>query len=89
METYPSILHELNKSYIEYRWVSRYFPLEKTEAMKELDKWQGKHHGARKSTKQLMAEMAMDVQTHKENVGAGELERDVGEAMKDAYMARR
>jgi len=86
METYPSILHELNKSYIEYRWVSRYFPLEKTEAMKELDKWQGKHHGARKSTKQLMAEMAMDVQTHKENVGAGELERDVGEAMKELTM---
>jgi type IV secretion system protein VirB4 len=86
METYPSILHELNKSYIEYRWVSRFFPMEKTEAMKELDKWQGKHHGARKSTKQLMAEMAMSVETHKENIGAGELEHDVGEAMKELTM---
>jgi len=83
METQPMILHELNKSYIEYRWVSRFFPLEKTEAMKELDKWQGKHHGARKSTKQLFAEMTMDVETHKENIGATELENDVGEAMKE------
>lgn len=86
METYPSMLHELNKSYIEYRWVSRFFPMEKTEAMKELDKWQGKHHGARKSTKQLMAEMALSVETHKENVGASELEADVGEAMKELTM---
>jgi type IV secretion system protein VirB4 len=86
METYPSILHELNKTYIEYRWVSRFFPMEKTEAMKELDKWQGKHHGARKSTKQLMVEMSMNVETHKENVGAGELEADVGEAMKELTM---
>jgi type IV secretion system protein VirB4 len=86
METYPSMLHELNKSYIEYRWVSRYFPMEKAEAKKELDKWQGKHHGARKSTKQLMAEMALNVETHKENIGAGELEADVGEAMKELEM---
>jgi type IV secretion system protein VirB4 len=86
METYPSILHELNKTYIEYRWVSRFFPMEKTEAMKELDKWQGKHHGARKSTKQLMMEMSMNIETHKENVGAGELEADVGEAMKELTM---
>lgn len=86
METYPSILHELNKCYIEYRWVSRFFPLEKPEAQKELEKWQGKHHGARKSAGQMMAEMAMDVTTAKENVGAGELESDVGEAMKELQM---
>jgi type IV secretion system protein VirB4 len=86
METYPSILHELNKTYIEYRWVSRYFPMEKVEAMKELEKWQGKHHGARKNAKQLMMEMSMNIETHKENVGAGELERDVGEAMKEVTM---
>jgi type IV secretion system protein VirB4 len=86
METYPSILHELNKVYIEYRWVSRYFPLDKKEAMKELDKWQGKHNGAKKNTKQLLLEMSMDVETQKENIGASELVKDVGEAMKEIEM---
>ena len=86
METYPSMLHELNKSYIEYRWVSRFFPMQKAEAQKELDKWQGKHHGARKSTKQMIAEMSMNVETQKENVGAGELVKDVGEAMVEISM---
>jgi len=83
METYPTILHHLNKCYIEYRWVSRFFPLEKEEAMKELDKWQGKHQGARKNAKQLMAEVALNVELQKENVGAGELKRDTEEAMKE------
>jgi type IV secretion system protein VirB4 len=86
METYPSILHELNKVLIEYRWVSRYFPLDKKEAMKELDKWQGKHNGAKKPAKQLILEMSMDVDTQKENIGASELVKDVGEAMKEIEM---
>ena len=86
MQTYPSILHELNKTYIEYRWVSRFFPMDKQEAQKELERWQGKHHGAKKSTGQLMAEMALDVNTHKENVGASALEGDVGEAMIELQM---
>ena len=86
MNTYPSILQELNKCYVEYRWVARFFPLEKTAAQKELEKWQGKHHGAKKSAGQLVAEMSMDVQTSRENIGAGELENDVGEAMKELQM---
>lgn len=80
METYPAILNELNKQYVEYRWVSRYFPLSKPEAMKELEKWQKKHFAGRKSMKQYVAEMTMNYESQRVNQGAVVQQGDVENA---------
>lgn len=83
METYPLIIHELNKVGVEYRWVNRYFPLGKEEALNELNKWQKKHFAGRKSLKQNITEMAMHVETHTENTGSSALQADVEQAIID------
>lgn len=83
METYPSILHDLNKAEVEYRWSSRFFPLGKQEALKELDKWQARHHGNQKSNKQLIGELMFNVETSRVNQGAVAEQSDVEVAQQE------
>lgn len=70
MATYPLILNELNKLEVELRWVTRYFPLGKEEGRNELEKWQKKHFAGRKSFKQYMAEVTMNIESQRENRGS-------------------
>lgn len=65
--TYPAILNELNKTDIEYRWVSRYFPLEKKEGLDELVKFQQQAAGSKSSGKQLASEFALGIKDTLEN----------------------
>ena len=77
--TYPAILNELNKLDCEYRWVSRFFPMEKSEAMKEIDKQiQGASAGA-KSGKKMASEMFFGYESRIENQGALAAVGDIGE----------
>jgi len=55
-ETYPDILESLNRSRMEYRWVTRFICLEKEEAKKEAQKKEKKHRGSKKTFMQTFAE---------------------------------
>jgi type IV secretion system protein VirB4 len=55
-ETYPAIFEPLNRSGIEYRWVTRFLCLDKEEAKKEVQKKEKAHRGARKTFLQVFAE---------------------------------
>jgi len=55
-ETYPDILESLNRTRMEYRWVTRYICLEKEVAKKEAQKKEKSHRGSRKSFLQTFAE---------------------------------
>ena len=52
---------------IEYRWVSRYFPLGKEQSLKELVTYQQQAAASKSSTKQLATEMALGVKDNLEN----------------------
>lgn len=65
--TYPAILNKLNALEIEYRWVSRYFPLGKEQSLKELVTYQQQAAASKSSTKQLATEMALGVKDNLEN----------------------
>jgi type IV secretion system protein VirB4 len=55
-ETYPDILESLNRTRMEYRWVTRYICLDKEEGKKESQKKEKAHRGSRKSFLQTFAE---------------------------------
>ena len=55
-ETYPAIFEPLNRSGIEYRWVTRFICLAKEDAKKEVQKKEKAHRGARKTFMQVFAE---------------------------------
>ena len=55
-ESYEGILDRLNRLAIEYRWVSRYIPLDKLTAQKVLETYRKKWFGKRVSLKQMMIE---------------------------------
>ena len=67
IRTYPAILNELNKLTLEYRWVSRYFPLSKKQALDELVKYQQQAAGSKTSAKQFAGEFAMGIKDNLEN----------------------
>lgn len=79
-DTYPAILNELNKLNIEYRWVSRYFPLSREQALKELKQYQQNAAAEKKSAGQMMSEMD-GKQTTLENHAAVASQKDVEAAM--------
>lgn len=78
--TYPAILDELNKINIEYRWVSRFFPLSREQALKELKSYQNNAAAEKKSAGQMASEMSGQTTTL-ENVAAVAEQNDVEQAM--------
>lgn len=65
--TYPAILNELNKMEMEYRWVSRYFPLSKAMALKELKDYQRNAAASKSSAKDIGAEFALGIKNNLED----------------------
>ena len=88
-ETYPAIFDRLNRTGIEYRWSTRFICLDKKDGLKEIDKWQARFHGGRKSAKQIMTEYTEKHESSRVNQGAVALEADASaaqvEAMTDLY----
>ncbi len=78
--TYPAILNELNKLEIEYRWVSRYFPLSKKAAIDELVKYQQQAAGSKTSSKQLASEFALGIKDNLENKSGAIAQNEAEEA---------
>lgn len=83
MRTYPLIFNQLNKLFIEYRWVTRFFPMSKPQAVKELEKWQKNHFAGRKNLKQYIAELTMNIESQRENMGAVAKQGEVESAQVD------
>lgn len=79
-ETYPAILNELNKLNIEYRWVSRYFPLSQEQAVRELKSYQNNAAAGKKNAGQMMDEVN-GKSTTLENKAALAQQKDVEQAM--------
>lgn len=80
--TRPAILNELNKLNLEYRWVSRFFPLTKDQALKDLMKIQQNGAAGRTSSKQLANDwMFGESQNKLENTASVAVQNDAEEAM--------
>jgi type IV secretion system protein VirB4 len=75
-ETYPAILDDLNRTRLEYRWVSRYICLDKEEGKKEARKKEKAHRGNRKTFLQTFAESTSGEASAAVNHGAGVKESD-------------
>jgi type IV secretion/conjugal transfer VirB4 family ATPase len=53
----PGILDGLNRLAIEYRWMNRFIPLDKTEALKEIGKYRKRWFSKRKSIAVMLKEI--------------------------------
>jgi type IV secretion/conjugal transfer VirB4 family ATPase len=53
----PGLLDKLNRQGIEYRWVTRFIPLDKAEAEKELTEYKRRWFAKRKSVSTMLKEM--------------------------------
>lgn len=62
-ETTPGILGELNKLGFSYRWMTRFLPLSKTEAVKVITKTRRQWFAKRKSVAALLKEALMNEQS--------------------------
>lgn len=85
LRTQPAMFDVLNGANIEYRWSTRFIGLSKTDALKSIEKYQRKHHGERKSLKQMVAEEATKMELGSENQGAMTLEQDAQDAYVECY----
>jgi len=58
--SYPGILDALNWLNYEYRWVTRFLPLDKIDAQRELNQYRKKWFSKRKGAMQLIKEVAQN-----------------------------
>jgi len=85
-DTYPAILEALNRTRIEYRWVTRYICLSKEEGKAEAQKKEKSHRGSQDSFVQSIAKAASKDGTSGSktiNHGAAVKEQDSIDAGKD------
>jgi type IV secretion system protein VirB4 len=80
METYPAMLSALNGSHIEYRWSIRWISRGKQEASKDIEKYQKRFYGSRKSWGQALAESVGNFESSREDPAAVAFEKDTNEA---------
>jgi type IV secretion system protein VirB4 len=80
METYPAILSALNGSHIEYRWSIRWISRGKQEAAKDIEKYQKRFYGSRKSWGTAIAESVGNFESGREDPAAVEFEKDTNTA---------
>ncbi|MDR1909491.1 MAG: hypothetical protein LBQ35_06215 [Spirochaetaceae bacterium] len=75
-DSYPAILDTLNRSRIEYRWVSRYICLDLDDGKKEAHKKEKAHRGSKTTFLQTFAESTSGQPARTVNHGAGVKEND-------------
>jgi type IV secretion system protein VirB4 len=80
METYPAMLSALNGSHIEYRWSIRWITRGKQDASKDIEKYQKRFYGSRKSWGQALAESVGNFESSREDPAAVAFEKDTNEA---------
>ena len=80
MQTYPAMLGILNSSQIEYRWVSRWIGRSKAESSKDIEKYQKRFYGSRKSWGTALAETVGNYESGREDPSAVAFEEDTNTA---------
>jgi type IV secretion system protein VirB4 len=88
-ETYPAMLQILNSSEIEYRWVIRWIARSKEESAKDIERYQKRFYGSRKSWGTAIMETVGNYESGREDPAAFAFEQDTNEAKvelsSDAY----
>jgi type IV secretion system protein VirB4 len=88
-ETYPAIFASLNQSRIPYRWSTRWISRSKLEASRDIEKYQKRFYGSRKSWGTAIAESLGNFESGREDPAARAFEEDTNaakvELATDAY----
>lgn len=80
MQTRPAILGILNSSKIEYRWSSRWIGRDKADSAKDIEKYQKRFYGSRKSWGTAFAETMGNFESGREDPAASAFEADTNAA---------
>ncbi len=80
MQTRPDILGVLNSSQIEYRWSSRWIGRDKADSAKDIEKYQKRFYGSRKSWGTALAETMGNFESGREDPAASAFESDTNAA---------
>jgi type IV secretion system protein VirB4 len=79
-ETYPAMLNVLNASAVEYRWVIRWLARSKQESSKDIEKYQKRFYGSRKSWGTALLETVGNIESSREDPAALAFETDTNTA---------
>jgi type IV secretion system protein VirB4 len=79
-DTYPAILQKLNSAEIEYRWVIRWISRSKEESSKDIERYQKRFYGSRKSWGTAILEVAGNFESGREDPAAFAFEQDTNDA---------
>lgn len=80
MQTKPAILGILNSSQIEYRWSSRWIGRDKADSARDIEKYQKRFYGSRKSWGTALAETMGNFESGREDPAASAFESDTNAA---------
>jgi type IV secretion system protein VirB4 len=80
LETYPAMLSGFNSAGVEFRWSTRWIGMDKIEAAKEIERYQKRFYGSRKSMGQMIFESAANIESGREDPAAMAFEGDTNEA---------
>lgn len=81
--TYPALLDALNQLPLCYRWVTRYIPLDKTEAESQLKKYKRRWFAKRKGMMNLVQEIFTKTESQLVDTAAIEKAKDADTAMQE------
>ncbi len=84
--SYPGIFDRLNRTMQEFRWTTRFMPMDKEHSAKEADKYQKRMYSHRKSAATLFTELAANVEIDRQNQGAIEMESEASQIQADIAM---
>lgn len=79
----PAILDQLNHLPIEYRWVTRYIPMDKTEAEKVLKNYRRQWFSKRKGLMNIVSEVFSKTESAMTDTAALRKSQDADEAMQE------
>jgi type IV secretion system protein VirB4 len=80
LETYPAMLESLNSSEIEYRWAIRWISRSKKDSAKDIERYQKRFYGSRKSWGTAVLETFAGIESGREDPAAVAFERDTNTA---------
>lgn len=80
LQTYPAVFNILNTARVEYKWSSRWISRSKTEASKDIEKYQKRFYGSRKAWGTALAETLGNYESARQDPSAVAFEEDTNTA---------
>jgi type IV secretion system protein VirB4 len=81
LETWPAMLQILNSSEVEYRWSVRWISRSKEESARDIDRYQRRFYGGRKTWSVAVAETVGNFESGRENPAAVAFQHDTEKAI--------